>query len=394
MFGSLWSEHCGYKNSKPLLHLFPSGGAHVLTKGGEENAGAIDIGDGLCVVMKIESHNHPSAIEPYQGAATGVGGIVRDIFAMGVRPIALLDSLRFGPPDDPQNRYLFNGVVGGIGGYGNCLGIPTVGGEVLFRAPTTATRWSTRCASASRKRTARQREGRGRRQHPAARWRRHGPRRHPRGQRPRQPHRPEARFEEMRPAVQVGNPFLEKLLMEACFELASEHGDWIVGLQDLGAAGLTSSAVESRQGRHRHRHRPRERAAPRGRDDAVRSHALRDAGAHADHRREGHADDVRASSTAGSCTARSSASSLMTAWWHPRRRARSARVPFDDRSPNRRSTARGRSRPAGTVETQAPSTWRPAGRRPTPKRERCCACSPRRTSPASAASSASTTTRC
>ena len=132
MFGSLWSEHCGYKNSKPLLKLFPSGGDRILTKVGAENAGAIDIGDGLCIVMKVESHNHPSAIEPYQGAATGVGGIVRDIFAMGAYPIALLDSFRFGPPDDPQNRYLFNGVVGGIGGYGNCLGIPTVGGEVVF----------------------------------------------------------------------------------------------------------------------------------------------------------------------------------------------------------------------------------------------------------------------
>ena len=132
MFGALWSEHCGYKNSKPLLRLFPTTGARMLTKAGEENAGAIDIGDDMCVVMKIESHNHPSAIEPYQGAATGVGGIVRDIFAMGAYPIAILDSLRFGPLDDPQNRYLFEGVVAGIGGYGNCLGIPTVGGEVSF----------------------------------------------------------------------------------------------------------------------------------------------------------------------------------------------------------------------------------------------------------------------
>ena len=132
MFGALWSEHCGYKNSKPLLRLLPAEGAYVLTKRGAENAGAVDIGDGLCVVMKVESHNHPSAIEPYQGAATGVGGIVRDIFAMGARPIALLDSLRFGPLDDAHNRYLFDGVVAGIGGYGNCLGIPTVGGEVYF----------------------------------------------------------------------------------------------------------------------------------------------------------------------------------------------------------------------------------------------------------------------
>src|SRR3972149_1914210 len=129
MFGALWSEHCGYKNSRPLLRMLPAEGAFVLTKRGEENAGAVDIGDGMCVVMKIESHNPPSAMEPYQGAATGVGGIVRDIFAMGARPIAILDSLRFGSLADAHNRYLFGGVVGG---YGNCLGIPTVGGEVIF----------------------------------------------------------------------------------------------------------------------------------------------------------------------------------------------------------------------------------------------------------------------
>ena len=137
MFGALWSEHCDYKNSRPLLKMFTSEGERVLTKAGEENAGVVDIGDGLGVAFKIESHNHPSAIEPYEGAATGVGGIVRDIFAMGARPIALLDSLRFWPlqPDDAtppdvaaRNRHLFNGVVAGIGGYGNCIGVPTVGG--------------------------------------------------------------------------------------------------------------------------------------------------------------------------------------------------------------------------------------------------------------------------
>src|SRR5688572_4091352 len=146
MFGAMWSEHCGYKNSKPLLRLFPSTGAKVLTQRGGENAGAVDIGGGYCAVFKIESHNHPSTIEPYQGAATGVGGIVRDIFAMGARPIAILDSLRFGPLSDSQagghdgaeearlrrNRSLFRGVVAGIAGYGNCLGVPTVGGEVSF----------------------------------------------------------------------------------------------------------------------------------------------------------------------------------------------------------------------------------------------------------------------
>ncbi|MBE0415639.1 MAG: phosphoribosylformylglycinamidine synthase II, partial [Dehalococcoidia bacterium] len=132
LFGSLWSEHCGYKHSKLLLRRFPTKGRQVLIPIGEENAGAVDIGNGLAIVMKMESHNHPSAIEPYQGAATGVGGIVRDIFTMGARPIALLNSLRFGPLSEPRNRYLLNGVVGGIASYGNCLGIPDVGGEVSF----------------------------------------------------------------------------------------------------------------------------------------------------------------------------------------------------------------------------------------------------------------------
>lgn len=245
MFGSLWSEHCGYKNSKPLLRLLPTQGEHVLTRAGAENAGAIDIGDGLCVVFKIESHNHPSAIEPYQGAATGVGGIVRDIFAMGAYPRAILDSLRFGPPDDPQSRYLFEGVVAGIGGYGNCLGIPTVGGETFFspgyRGIPLVNAMCVGIARADRLVSARAdgpgnvlllvgadtgRDG----IHGAS------------GLASRTD--PEARFEEMRPAVQVGNPFLEKLLMEACYELASEHCEWIVGMQDLGAAGLTSSVVE------------------------------------------------------------------------------------------------------------------------------------------------------
>ena len=144
--GALWSEHCGYKNSRPLLSLFPTQGDRVLTQAGEENAGAIDVGEGFCVVFKVESHNHPSAIEPYEGAATGVGGIVRDIFAMGAQPIALLDSLRFGPIDGPasperaRNRYLVSGVVAGIAGYGNCLGVPTVGGEPGSTTATPATR--------------------------------------------------------------------------------------------------------------------------------------------------------------------------------------------------------------------------------------------------------------
>jgi phosphoribosylformylglycinamidine synthase len=195
--------------------------------------------------MKVESHNHPSAIEPYQGAATGVGGIVRDIFAMGAYPIAILDSLRFGPLDNPQNRYLFEGVVAGVGGYGNCLGIPNVGGEVSFsesyegnplvNAMCVGIAETAKLMSAKASGVGNAlllvgadtgRDG----IHGAS------------GLASRTD--PEARFEEMRPAVQVGNPFMEKLLMEACYELASLHRDWIVGLQDLGAAGLTSSVVE------------------------------------------------------------------------------------------------------------------------------------------------------
>jgi len=242
--GALWSEHCGYKHSRPLFHHFPSEGQFVLTKVGEENAGAIDLGDGWCAVFKMESHNHPSAIEPYEGAATGVGGILRDIFAMGMRPIALLDSLRFGPLTEPTNRHLFSGVVSGIGGYGNCIGVPTVGGEVQFDQSYSGNPLvNAMCV------------GVGRREHllsasaagpgnplvlvgaDTGRDGIHG-----------------ATFasveldeksDERRPAVQVGNPFLEKLLLEACVELAEQHGDWIEGLQDLGAAGLTSSSVEA-----------------------------------------------------------------------------------------------------------------------------------------------------
>ncbi len=242
MFGSLWSEHCGYKHSKPLLRLFPNTGKRVLVKAGEENAGAVDIGDGLSVVMKMESHNHPSAIEPFQGAATGVGGIVRDIFTMGARPIALLNSLRFGPLQDARNRYLFNGVVGGIASYGNCLGIPDVGGEIYF-SPSYAENplVNAMCVGLVRHDRMVKAVARGAGNllmlvgADTGRDGLHGAS----GLASRT-------FEdqgELRSAVQVGNPFMEKLLIEACLELA--RTDWIVGVQDLGAAGLTSSAVES-----------------------------------------------------------------------------------------------------------------------------------------------------
>src|SRR5574342_372679 len=131
VFSVMWSEHCSYKSSRPYLKQLPTEGRHVL-QGPGENAGVVDIGDGLAVAFKMESHNHPSFIEPYQGAATGVGGILRDVFTMGARPIASLDSLRFGRPDHPRTASLVSGVVAGIGGYGNCIGVPTVGGEVYF----------------------------------------------------------------------------------------------------------------------------------------------------------------------------------------------------------------------------------------------------------------------
>ena len=243
MFGALWSEHCGYKHSKLLLRELPSESPRLLVQPGQENAGVIEIGQGLAIVMKVESHNHPSAIEPFQGAATGVGGIVRDIFAMGARPMALLNSLRFGPLTESRNRYLFEGVVSGISWYGNCIGVPDVGGEVnfsevysgnplvnamcvgivdtgsLMKAKASGSgnllilvgadtgRDGIHGASGLASRTF------------------------------------EDDSEEMRPTVQVGNPFLEKVLIEACLE-AVDTGK-VLAMQDLGAAGLTSTVVES-----------------------------------------------------------------------------------------------------------------------------------------------------
>ena len=284
MFGALWSEHCGYKHSRPLLRMFSHTSAVVLSETGAENAGAVDIGDGLAVVFKVESHNHPSAVEPFQGAATGVGGIVRDILAMGARPIALLNSLRFGPIDDtgypparssledspsPQpspsrerdregrladspspsrereiatNRHLFGGVVRGISWYGNCIGVPDVGGEIYFdpsyshnplvNAMCVGLIETERLASAAARVPGSVlllagadtgRDGIHGASGLASRT-----------------------FEEeaeLRPTVQVGNPFLEKVLIEACLE-ALDTGA-VLAIQDLGAAGLTSASIES-----------------------------------------------------------------------------------------------------------------------------------------------------
>jgi len=241
MFAVMWSEHCGYKNSRPLLKNFPTEGPQVI-QGPGENAGVVDIGDNQALVFKIESHNHPCAIEPYQGAATGVGGIVRDIFTMGARPIALLNSLRFGDLQDPRVRQLFRGVVAGIAGYGNCLGIPTVGGEVYFHSSyqenPLVNAMCVGLVNQDEIALAVVEEVGSPIMLVGAKTGRDGI------------HGATFASEELsessaekRPSVQVGDPFMEKLLIEACLELIQE--DLVAGMQDLGAAGLTSSIAET-----------------------------------------------------------------------------------------------------------------------------------------------------
>lgn len=241
LFSVMWSEHCSYKNSKPVLKKFPITGEKVL-QGPGEGAGIVDIGDEQAVVFKIESHNHPSAIEPYQGAATGVGGIIRDIFSMGARPIALLNSLRFGELDESARvRYLFKEVVAGIAGYGNCIGIPTVGGEIQFDASYDGNPLvNAMCVGLIDHKDIKKglAQGVGNTvMYVGAKTGRDGI------------HGATFASEELtdqsdenRPAVQVGDPFMEKLLLEACLELI--QSDALVGIQDMGAAGLTSSSAE------------------------------------------------------------------------------------------------------------------------------------------------------
>jgi phosphoribosylformylglycinamidine synthase len=240
IFSVMWSEHCSYKSSRLHLKTLPTTGPRVL-QGPGENAGAVDIGDGLAAVFKIESHNHPSFIEPYQGAATGVGGIIRDIFTMGARPIALLNSLRFGPIDRPEIRRTLEGVVAGIAGYGNSIGIPTVGGEVGFDASYAGNPLvNVFCLGIARadqivKGVAKGvgnpvyyvgaktgRDGIHGATMASAEF--------------------DEKLDEKRPAVQVGDPFMEKLLLEACLEVMKT--DALVGIQDMGAAGLTCSTCE------------------------------------------------------------------------------------------------------------------------------------------------------
>ena len=240
MFSVMWSEHCSYKSSRVHLKKLPTTGPRVV-QGPGENAGAVDIGDGLCVVFKMESHNHPSFIEPYQGAATGVGGILRDIFTMGARPIALLDSLRFGELHSPKNRHLMKGVVSGIAGYGNCMGVPTVGGEIVFNDIYALNPLvNVFCLGLAHqdkifRGTA---AGVG---NPVIYFGSKTGRDGIHGATMASDSFDD-QSEQKRPTVQVGDPFTEKLLLEACLELM-EH-DLLVGIQDMGAAGLTSSSCE------------------------------------------------------------------------------------------------------------------------------------------------------
>ncbi len=240
IFSVMWSEHCSYKSSKKWLKTLPTKGPQVI-QGPGENAGVVDIGEGLAAVFKMESHNHPSFIEPYQGAATGVGGILRDVFTMGARPVANLNALRFGDPEHPKTRHLLAGVVAGIGGYGNCVGIPTLGGEVNFHpayngnilvnamtvgiAPADRIFYSAAAGAGNPVVYVGSKTGRDG-IHGAT--------------------MASAEFSEdseaKRPTVQVGDPFTEKLLIEACLELMAT--DAIIGIQDMGAAGLTCSSFE------------------------------------------------------------------------------------------------------------------------------------------------------
>lgn len=242
LFSGMWSEHCSYKNSKPVLKKFFTTGPRVV-KGPGEGAGIIDIGDGQGVVFKAESHNHPSAVEPFQGATTGVGGILRDIFSMGARPIASLDSLRFGTPRTAADRYLISQVVAGISAYGNCIGVPTVGGDMAFddaydhnplvnvmsvglmdleNIQVGAAAGVGNSIIYVGAKTGR--DGINGASFASAQF--------------------DSEHESQRSAVQVGDPFTEKLVMGACLEISEHHADALVGMQDMGAAGLVSSSAE------------------------------------------------------------------------------------------------------------------------------------------------------
>ncbi|HJR33492.1 MAG TPA: phosphoribosylformylglycinamidine synthase subunit PurL, partial [Gemmatimonadales bacterium] len=240
IFSALWSEHCSYKHTRPVLKTFPVSGPQVV-QGPGENAGVLRLPDGWAVAFKIESHNHPSAVEPYQGAATGVGGILRDVFTMGARPVALLNSLRLGPLDEPRNRYLFAGIVKGVGDYGNCVGVPTLGGEVAFAPGYSGNPLvNAMCVGILREKDLMRARAHGVGNVLLAMGSRtgrdgiHGA--------SFASEELSAKSEARRPQVQVGDPFTEKLLLEATLELIA--AGLTVAIQDMGAAGLTSSSAE------------------------------------------------------------------------------------------------------------------------------------------------------
>ena len=403
MFGAMWSEHCAYKHSRPLLGSLPTEGERVLVGPGE-NAGAIDIGDGLAVVFKVESHNHPSAVEPYQGAATGVGGIIRDIFTMGARPIALLNSLRFGPLDPAEdasgrtdaaaatrNRYLLGGVVAGIAGYGNCIGIPDVGGEIGFDATYNGNPLvNAMCVGIARhdEITLARAAGPGNALLlVGASTGRDGIQ----GASFASATLGEDR-DERRPAVQVGNPFLEKLLMEACLELS---GSDVGG----GDAGPRRGRPDLRPGRGlgarrlRRGGRPRPRPAPRAGHDAVRGAAQRVAGADAARRarrrrgrgagrlralRPARGDDRPGHRRAGGAR-------------HGRRRSRSARCPAAPSPTTRRATRRPPRRPPTSRSRRAERLDDLAAERPIGRHAARAAGQPERRAAASRSGGATTT---
>ena len=278
IFSAMWNEHCSYKSSKIHLRTLPTSAPWVI-QGPGENAGVIDIGEGLAVVFKMESHNHPSYIEPYQGAATGVGGILRDVFTMGARPIACLNALSFGDPKSPRTRALVSGVVAGIGGYGNSFGVPTVGGEVRFDrrydgnilvnamavglAETDKIFYSAASGVGMPIVYLGSKTGRDGIHGATMASAEFG-----------------ADAEEKRPTVQVGDPFSEKLLLEACLEIMAKG--CVIAIQDMGAAGLDLlGRGDGRQGRSRRHARPRQSAVPRDRHERLRNDALGKPGAHA-----------------------------------------------------------------------------------------------------------------
>jgi phosphoribosylformylglycinamidine (FGAM) synthase-like enzyme len=348
VFSVLWSEHCSYKSSRVHLRRLPTRGPLVI-QGPGENAGVIDAGGGHTVIFKMESHNHPSFIEPKQGAATGVGGILRDVFTMGARPIALLDALRFGDPTHPRTPHLVKGVVHGVGSYGNCVGVPTVGGDVVFDpcydGNILVNAMAVGVARADRIFLGRA-EGVG---NPVfyvgsktGRDGIHGA--------TMASEEFGAQSEEKRPNVQVGDPFVEKLLIEACLEVMSE--DLLVGIQDMGAAGLTSSSAEmaARSGSGIVLHLDRVPMRESGMTP-VRAAPQREPGAHADGVRSVAARHVSSSSSrvGASTSVRLASSRTPGASWAPGT-ARPSWI-----SP---------SRPSSTTPRSTSGPWRRRRRRP------------------------------